>query len=84
MRMKAKRNYVATSTPTLTQSGLLAELLRYQHRKVIQLTERRGLREQGRGFFGNSLAWLLTRTHSVTADPRFRRGFEKETFTPPI
>jgi hypothetical protein len=75
--MKNKRNYIGTSTLTLTQSGLLAELLRYQRRKAIELTQRRAHREQGRGFFGNSLTWLPSRAHSVTGRRRFRRGFEE-------
>jgi hypothetical protein len=61
MRMKNKRNYIARSTLTLTQSGLLAELLRCERRKVIELTQRHAHREQGRGFFGNSLTRLLAR-----------------------
>jgi hypothetical protein len=77
--MKKKRNYIATSTATLTQSGLLAELLRYQRRKAIELTQRRAHREQGRGFFGNRLTWLLARAHRVIADRRFHRGFGQET-----
>jgi hypothetical protein len=79
MCMKNKRNYIATSTLTLTQSGLLAELLRYQRRKMIELAQRRTHRKQGRGFFGNSLTWLLARAHSITAGRRFRRGFGEET-----
>ena len=83
MRMKNKRNYIATSTLTLTQSGLLAELLRYQRRKVIELTRRRALRGQGRGFFGNSLTWLLARARRVSASRRFCRGFEEGTLSRP-
>ena len=79
MRMKNKRNYVATSTLTLTQSGLLAELLRYQRRKVTESTRRRTHRKQGRGFFGNNLTGLLARAYNITAGRRFRRGFGGET-----
>ena len=79
MRMKNKGNYISTSTLTLTQSGLLAELLRYQRRKVIELTRRPTQRERGRGFFGISLTWLPARAHSMTAGQRFRRGFGEET-----
>ena len=57
--MENEGNYIARSTPTL--SGLLAELLRCQHRKMMELTKRRTHREQGRGFFGNDLTWLLAR-----------------------
>jgi hypothetical protein len=77
--MKNKRNYVATSTLTLTQSGLLAELLRYQRRKVIESPQRPTHRKQGRGFFGNRLTGLLARAYNVTPGRRFRRGFGDET-----
>jgi hypothetical protein len=77
--MKNRKNYIARSTATLTQSGLLAALLQHQRRKVIELSQRHAQREQARGFFGNSLAWLLARAHSVTAGRRFRRGFGEET-----
>lgn len=50
----------------LTQSGLLAELMRYERRKAIESAERRTHRRQGRGFFGNSLSWLADRCHGVT------------------
>jgi hypothetical protein len=42
------------STPTLTQSGLLAVLLEHQRRKVIELARRRAHREQVRAAFGVS------------------------------
>jgi hypothetical protein len=71
--MKNRKNYIATSTATLTQSGLLAELLQHQRRKGIELSRRREYREQRRGFFRNSLTSLLARAHSVTAGRRFRR-----------
>jgi hypothetical protein len=78
--MKNRKNYIATSTATLTQSGLLAELLKHQQRrKVIELTRRREYREQERGFFRNSLTWLLAPAHSVTAARRFSRRFGEET-----
>jgi hypothetical protein len=83
MRMKTKRNCIAPSTATLTQSGLLAELLRYQRRKVIELTPRRAYREHGRGFLANSFAWLLARAHSLTGGRRFLRGFEEGTLPRP-
>ncbi len=57
---KATRNgeaYVMTkSTQTLTQSGLLAVLLRRQRYKVIQLAQRRGHRKHLRATFWNSVA----------------------------
>ena len=77
--MKNRKNYVMTSIPTLTQSGLLAALLQHQRRKVVELTQHRAQREQVRGSFGNSLTWLLARYHNMTAGRRFRRGFEGET-----
>lgn len=77
--MKNRKNYVMTSIPTLTQSGLLAALLQYQRRKVIELSQRRAQREQVRGLLRNSLTWLLARYHNITAGRRFRRGFGGET-----
>ena len=44
--MKNRKNYIARSTATLTQSGLLAALLQHQRRKVIELSQRRAQREQ--------------------------------------
>jgi hypothetical protein len=77
--MKNRKNYIGTSTPTLTQSGLLAELLRYQRCRAIQLTQRRAHREQIRELLGSSFTWLLARLHSITAGQRFRRGFGEGT-----
>jgi hypothetical protein len=71
--MKNKTSYIATSTLTLTQSGLLAELLRYQRRRVTELTQRRIHREQVPGFFGNSLTWFAAarpERHRTGARPR--------------
>ena len=73
--MKKRRNYIARSTATLTQSGLLAALLQHQRRKVIELTQRRAQHEQARGLLRNSLTWLSARAHAFTAARRFRRGF---------
>ena len=73
--MKKRKNYIAKSPATLTQSGLLAALLQHQRRKVIELTQRRTQREQARGLLRNSLTWLLTRAHGIAAARRFRRGF---------
>jgi hypothetical protein len=70
MRMKNKKDYIATSTLTLTQSRLLAALLRHQRRKVIESTQGCTHHRQGRGFFGNSLTWLPARAQSVTAAVR--------------
>jgi hypothetical protein len=72
--MKNRKNYIARSTATLTQSGLLAALLQHQRRKVIELRQRRAQREQLRGLLRNSLTWLLARYHNITAGRRFRHG----------
>jgi hypothetical protein len=68
--MKNRKNYIARSTATLTQSGSLAALLQHQ---------RRGQREQVGGLLRNSLSWLLGRYHTVTSGRRFRRGLGGET-----
>lgn len=47
------------STPTLTQSGLLAVLLQRQRYKAIQLARRRARREHMRAAFWNTLIWLF-------------------------
>ena len=77
--MKNRKNYIARSTATLTQSGLLAALLQHQRRKVIELRERRAQREQMHGLVRNSLTWLLAHYHNITEGRRFRRGFQGET-----
>jgi hypothetical protein len=71
--MKNRKNYIASSTATLTQSGLLAALLQHQRRRVIELTQRRAQREQVRGLLRNSLTWLSARYHGIIAGRRFRR-----------
>jgi hypothetical protein len=73
--MKNRKNYIARSTATLTQSGLLAALLQHQRRKVIELTQRRAQRDQVRGLLRNSLTWLLARYHGIIAGRRFRRTY---------
>ncbi|HEU5239194.1 MAG TPA: hypothetical protein VFU37_18840 [Pyrinomonadaceae bacterium] len=55
------------STPTLTQSGLLAVLLQRQHYKVIQLAWRRAHRKHMRAVLWSNLTWLLARAHSAIA-----------------
>jgi uncharacterized protein YjgD (DUF1641 family) len=77
--MKNRKNYIARSTATLTQSGLLAALLQHERRKVIELSQRRAQHEQVRGLLRNSLTWLLTRYQNITAGRRFRRDFDAET-----
>jgi hypothetical protein len=70
--MKNRKNYIATSTPTLTQSGLLSELLQLQRRRAIELTQRRAQRQQLRELLRSSLTWLLAHSHSIMAGRRFR------------
>jgi hypothetical protein len=74
--MKNRKTYIARSTATLTQSGLLAALLQHQRRKVIELTQHRAQREQVRGLLRNSSTGLLAPYHRIIAGRRFRRGFE--------
>ena len=73
--MKNKKHYVTTSAETLTQSGLLAVLLRRQRYKAIELARRRAHREQARAAFRGTLNWLLARAHDGIAGRPFRRGF---------
>jgi len=51
--MKGTKNYVRTSTPTLTQSGLLAVLLQRQRHKAIELAQRRTVPEHRRSLIQN-------------------------------
>jgi hypothetical protein len=62
--MKNRRSYIARSNATLTQSGMLAALLKHQRDKVIELAGRRAQREQMRAVFWSRLMWLLPRTQS--------------------
>ena len=64
--MKNRKNYVMTSIPTLTQSGLLAVLLQRQRRKAIELA-----RERRRSLFRNY--WRVL--HGAATGRPFRRGF---------
>jgi len=58
--MKNREIYlIPKSTATLTESGLLAMLLRRQHQKDSELAQ----------------PWPLTQTHSATAGRRWLRGF---------
>jgi hypothetical protein len=59
------------STPTLTQSGLLAVLLQRQHYKVIQLAWRRAHRKHMHAVLWSNLAWPL-RALMVPMPPAFR------------
>jgi hypothetical protein len=75
MLMKTRETYVrARSTPTLTQSGLLAVLLQRQRRKVIELATRRAQQENSRFAFSGALTWLLARGREALAGRPFRRG----------
>ena len=64
--MKNRKNYVMTSIPILTQSGLLAVLLQRQRRKAIELAP-----ERRRSLFGNY--WRVL--HGAATGRLFRRGF---------
>ena len=69
--MKDSKNYVMTSTPTLTQSGLLAVLLQRQRHKAIELAQRRTRPEHGRSLIEN--CWRML--HGAAASRLFRRSF---------
>jgi hypothetical protein len=56
-RKTEKTNVMTKSTPTLTQSGLLAVLLQYQRYKVIQSARRRAQRKQMRAALWSALTW---------------------------
>jgi hypothetical protein len=71
--MKNRENYIAKSTATLTQSGLLAALLQHQRCKVIELTQRHAYREQAHRLLQRSLTWLSARSHRIIAGRRIRR-----------
>ena len=62
--MKNRRSYIAKSNATLTQSGMLAALLKHRRDKVIELARRRAQREQMRAGFLGRLMWLLPRAQS--------------------
>jgi len=71
--MKARKsNVLSESTPTLTQSGLLAVLLQRQHDKAIELAERRARRGPKRSAFSGALAWLLPRVRVASSGRSFR------------
>jgi hypothetical protein len=73
---------MAKSTPTLTQSGLLAVLLQRQRYRVFQLARRRAQREQARAAFRSTLNWLSGLAHGSIAGRPFRRGFEEGVRSP--
>ena len=69
-----KSHVLAKSTPTLTQSGLLAVLLQRQHDKAVELAKRRADRGQKRSAFSSALTWLLARPRAANSGRPFRRG----------
>ena len=75
--MKNRKNYIAKSTATLTQSGLLAALLQHQRRKMIELTQRHAHREQAHRLLRSSLTWFLARSHGIVTGRRIRRASEQ-------
>jgi hypothetical protein len=84
---KLRLSRLAKSTPTLTQSGLLAVLLQRQRHKMIELAERRAHRSQLRTAFSSALTWVLARVrapslvdHSTEALEEHSRGI-LESFT---
>lgn len=82
--MKNRKNYIAKSTATLTQSGLLAALLQHQHRRVIELTPRHAQREQAHRLLRSTLTSLLARSHFIILGRRIRQtsGQESSPDTP--
>ena len=69
--MENRKNYVMTkSNLTLTQSGLLAVLLRRQRHKVIELAQRRRHRGQVGAPFWSSLTrwWGPLTARTLVAD----------------
>ena len=66
--MKNRDIYLMSkSTATLTQSGLLAMLLRRQGEKGSELSQH----------LPRTLRWRLTRAHGATSGRRYRRGIGK-------
>ena len=77
--MKNRRNYIATSTATLTQSGMLAALLKHQHSKVIELARHRAQRERMHAVLQSNFPWFFAAAHNITAGLRFRRDLAEAT-----
>ena len=74
MLMKMRKTYVQTSTPTLTQSGLLAVLLKRQREKVLESAQRRANCKNDRPAFPGVLAWLFARGRDAIPGRTFDRG----------
>ena len=53
------------STPTLTQSGLLAVLLQRQRYRVFQLARRSAHRKSAQAAFWNTLTWARHQSWST-------------------
>ena len=74
--MRTRKSHVLSKpTPTLTQSGLLAVLLRRQHDKAIELAERHAHRGQKCSAFSRALTWLLACARAAKSGRPFRRVF---------
>jgi len=65
------------STPTLTQSGLLAVLLQRQQDKLIQPAMRRAQRKHMRAALWRTLTSPLTRVRGANPIRPFRRAFRR-------
>ena len=72
--MKTRKTYVPASTPTLTQSGLLAVLLKRQRQKAIESTQRRADRKNFHLTLSGLLTWLSGRGADAISGRTFRRG----------
>ena len=73
--MKTRKIYVpGASTPTLTQSGLLAVLLKRQREKVLESAQRRADRKNDRLAFSGVLARLFARGRDAITGRTFDRG----------
>ena len=74
--MKNREIYLMPrSTATITQSGLLAALLRRQRHKALELGQCLAHSEQLSSAFSTTLPWPLTRAHGANVGRRCRRGF---------
>ena len=73
MKMK-KSQVLARSTPTLTQSGLLAVLLQRQRQRVIELAEHRVHANESRSAFSSALSWLSVHVRGAAPGRPFRRS----------
>ena len=73
--MKTRKIYVpGASTPTLTQSGLLAVLLKRQREKVLESAQRRADRKNDRLAFSGVLARLFAHDRDAILGRTFRRA----------